>query len=59
MTADPNKLDLTLLWTTLTASGPVAWLIAIGITALMLAMAWRLVRGAHGGQRGPNDPQPE
>jgi hypothetical protein len=48
VTTDPNKIDFTLFWTTLTASGPVAWPIAVslavGLMALLLAMAWRLVR---------------
>ena len=44
MAADPNKLDLSLFLTTLTASGPVAWPIAISIALLLLAIAWRLVR---------------
>jgi len=41
---DPNQVTLSLLVTQLSASGPVAWIIAVGVTALLLAMAWRLLR---------------
>jgi hypothetical protein len=42
--ADPNKIHFSFLWTQLTATGPVTWLIAVGVTVVLLAMAWTLVR---------------
>jgi hypothetical protein len=40
---DPNKIDFWLFWIQLTAAGPVAWLVAIGVMAVLLAAAWRML----------------
>jgi hypothetical protein len=39
-----NQVLVSFLATQLSASGPVAYLIAVGVMALLLAMAWRVLR---------------